>query len=461
MPSTGPWPSVPVPPAPAVRRNRILVMDDEPGVRLSLRRYLEAHGFDVEEARSCREAEDAFRAMPPDAAILDHCVPDGSGVDLVPRLKELSPSAPIVVLTGHGSSELAVRAITGGAEQFLTKPIELPALQIVLERLLEGERHRQMHLAGVSRQAREAADPFVGASEALRRLVDDAREAACSDDPVLIEGEAGSGKGVLARWLHASGPRRDEPFVDLNCAATAPELLEGELFGREGGTAGPPGPGALELAHHGTLFLDEIGALDLPGQVRLLPVPGERRFQRLGESRERHVDVRLVAASRQDLSRLAVAGRFHRDLHLTLSARVLRLPPLRERPQDLPALAAYLLDRCAQELGRCGTRTSPEALALLQQHHWPGNVRELRNVLERALLLAPDDEVRPQDLRAAMPPAGAAEGVVPLEELERRGIVLALDAERGHVGRAALRLGVPRSSLYKMIKRYGLVAGSR
>ncbi|HEX6737987.1 MAG TPA: sigma-54 dependent transcriptional regulator [Vicinamibacteria bacterium] len=448
-----------------MRRTRILVMDDEAGIRLGLRRFLEAQGFDVEEAQSCREAEEAFRAMPPDAAILDHRVPDGSGVELVPRLKELSPSAPLIVLTGHGSIELAVRAIKDGADQFLTKPVELPALQMILERVLENQRNRQKQLAGRSRQAREAADPFLGGSPALRRLADEARKVVASESPILIEGETGTGKGVLARWLHLNGPRRQEPFVDLNCAGLSRELLETELFGHEKGAftgATATKIGLVEVAHRGTVFLDEIGDLDPPVQPKLLTVLEERRFRRLGDVRDRHVDIRLVAATHHDLARLVEESRFRRDLFFRISTLPLRVPPLRERLEDIPLLARHFLDRFGLELGRRGATLSAEALAALQQYQWPGNVRELRNVLERALLVAEGETVRAQDLRfASVPPAAIPDGVLSLDELERCGIARALDAERGHVGRAAVRLGVPRSSLYKKIKRYGLVAGQR
>jgi DNA-binding NtrC family response regulator len=447
----------------AVRRTRILVMDDEPGVRLGLRRFLEAQGFDVEEAENCREAEEVFRAMPPDAAILDHRVPDGSGVDLVPRLKELSPSAPLIVLTAHGSIELAVRAIKDGADQFLTKPIELPALQMILERVLENQRNRQKQLAGRSRQARDLVDPFLGGSAALRRLAEETRKVVSSESPILIEGETGTGKGVLARWLHVNGPRRDEPFVDLNCAGLSRELLETELFGHEKGSftgATATKLGLLEVAHRGTLFLDEIGDLDLPVQPKLLTVLEERRFRRLGDVRDRHVDIRLIAATHHDLTALVEGGLFRGDLFFRISTIPLRVPPLRERLEDIPVLARHFLDRFGSELGRRGASLSGEALAALQQYRWPGNVRELRNVLERALLVAEEEVIRPRDLRfATLAPPPANDAVLPLDELERRGIERGLDAEGGHVGRAAQRLGVPRSSLYKKIKRYGLGGG--
>jgi DNA-binding NtrC family response regulator len=444
------------------RRIRILVVEDEPGVRMGLRSFLESHGYAVEEAEACRDAEAVFRARPPDAAILDDRLPDGSGVELVPRLKEIAPTVPLVILTAHASIDLAVRAIKDGADQFLTKPVELPALRVILERTLENQRNRQK-VAGRARRAGEA-DPFAGRSPAVKRVEDEARKVAASDSPILIEGETGTGKGVLARWLHRNGSRADEPFVDLNCAGLSRELLESELFGHERGAftgATAAKPGLLEVAHRGTVFLDEIGDLDPTVQPKLLTVLEEKRFRRLGDVRDRHVDVRLLAATHHDLGRLVDEGRFRRDLYFRISTLPLRLPALRERLEDLPALAEGFVDRFAAELGRRRPALSDEALAALRAYHWPGNVRELRNVLERALLVSEGDEIRAADLRFA-PLAPAAGGApqpaaqaMTLEELERWGIERALEAEAGSVVRAARRLGIPRSSLYKKLQRYG------
>jgi DNA-binding NtrC family response regulator len=442
-----------------MRKGRVLIVDDEAGVRFALRRFLEAKGYEVDDVASCQEAEAVFRALPPDAAVLDHRLPDGSGIDLVTRLKEQAPSVPLVILTGHGSIELAVQAIQNGADQFVTKPLQLPALLVILERALENQRNRQKQLVGRSTLA--PPDAFVGTSAAIKRLAAEARKVVQSESPILIEGETGTGKGVLARWLHQNGPRAEEAFVDLNCAGLTRELLETELFGHEKGSftgATASKIGLLEAAHRGTVFLDEIGDMDPPVQPKLLTVLEEKRFRRLGDVRDRHVDIRLLAATHHDLGRLAQEGRFRSDLYFRISTLPLTVPPLRERSEDIPILARGFLARFAAEMGRGGVSLSDDGFAALQQYRWPGNIRELRNVLERAVLVSEDDLIRRQDLRFALAQGapGPAEGGGTLEDLERRGIEKALEADSGHVDRAARRLGVPRSSLYKKIKKYGL-----
>jgi DNA-binding NtrC family response regulator len=378
----------------------------------------------------------------------------------VTRLKELAPAVPLVILTGHGSIELAVQAIQNGADQFLTKPLQLPALLVILERALENQRNRQKQMAG--RSAQSFPDPFVGTSAAIRRLASEAKKVVPSESPILLEGETGTGKGVLARWLHQNGPRSEEAFVDLNCAGLTRELLETELFGHEKGAftgATASKIGLLEAAHRGTVFLDEIGDMDPPVQPKLLTVLEEKRFRRLGDVRDRHVDIRLLAATHHDLGRLAQEGRFRSDLYFRISTLPLTVPPLRERSEDIPVLARSFLARFATELGRAGVSLAEDGLLALQQYRWPGNIRELRNVLERAVLVSDGDVIRRQDLRFALTPHDRAPvdgGAGTLEDLERRGIEKALEAEAGHVDRAARRLGVPRSSLYKKIKKYGL-----
>lgn len=442
-------------------RERILVVDDEAGVRLGIRRFLEAKGYRVQEADSCRGAEDAFRSDPPDAAILDFVLPDGNGIDLVPRLKKLEPSVPILMVTAHGSIELAVRAVKEGADQFLTKPAQLPSLLVMLERLLEERRARRKDLAVTTRQAREGADPFLGESPAIKRLAEEVGKICASESAVLIQGETGTGKGVLARWLHDHGPRAEEAFVDLNCAGLSRDLLESELFGHQAGAftgASQTKLGMFEVAHRGTVFLDEIGDMDPAVQPRLLKVLEEHRFRRVGDIRDKQVDIRLVAATHQDLTALVRQQRFRSDLYFRVSTIPLTVPPLRQRPEDIPPLARHLLERCGREMGRAGVSVCPEALDALCEYSWPGNIRELRNVLERALLVSDEAAIRTQDLRLAGPglavstPFGREETLV-LSDLERSAIEAALAAENGNVECAARRLGISRSALYKKIKR--------
>ena len=449
-------------------RDRVLIVEDEPVVRFGMRDFLESRGYDVEEAASLEQARAAFQRSHPDAVVLDYLLPDGNALDLLEELHGADPQMPIVVLTGHGSIDLAVRAIKEGAENFLTKPVELPALAILLERALENQRNRRRQAARQTRQVREEVDPFVGTSAAIRDLAREAALALRSDGPVLIQGETGSGKGVLARWLHEQGARREEPFVDLNCAGLTREFLESELFGHARGAftgAVNEKKGLFEVSHRGTLFLDEMGDLDPAVQPKVLKAIEEKRFRRLGEVADRQVDVFLIAATNADLTRLVREGRFRSDLYFRISTIPLIVPPLRERREDIPLLARQMLERLARDLGRPGIRLAPEAIEALRGYSWPGNARELRNVLERAVLRAEGEEIRTADFRFAPGLAettaatGGTEMEVPgsgetLADLERLQIERVLREERGRVVNAAQRLGIPRSTLYQKIKEY-------
>jgi len=443
---------------------RILVVDDEAAIRFGIRDFLEAKGYAVTEAETCQEALAVFRGTRPDVALLDYRLPDGTALDLLPQLLRVDASVPIVVLTGHGSVDLAVRAIKDGAEQFLTKPVELPALHVVLERILENQRNRQRQLASKSRRERDTLDPFVGASAAVQELATVARKIVTSDSPVLITGETGTGKGVLAKWLHGNSPRADEALVELNCAGLSTELLDSELFGHERGaftSAVKEKLGLLEVANAGTLFLDEIGDMDVQVQAKLLKVLEEQRFRRVGDVRDRSVDVRLVAATHQDLRRFVHDGRFRQDLFYRINTIQLVVPPLRERQGDIVSLARDLLSRLATDLGRGVVDLRPDAEEALLQYGWPGNVRELRNVLERALLLSDGGSLSRRDLRfegTLGSDPGGPDTRLTLRAMEMRHIELVLREEGGRVPATAERLGVPKSSLYQKLKTYGIDA---
>ncbi len=442
-------------------RDRILLVDDEPTIRFGIRGFLEARDFEVDEAESLETGMAAFQRSRPDAVVLDYRLPDGNALDLIRELRAVDPQVPVIVLTGHGSIDLAVRAIKEGAENFLTKPVELAALQVVLERALEHQRSRRRQNARSTRREREATDPFQGSSEAVRVYAREAVIALRSEGPVLILGETGSGKGVLARWLHDNSPRRDEPFVDLNCAGLAREFLESELFGHARGAftgAVQEKKGLFEVAHKGTLFLDEMGDLDPAVQPKVLKILEEKRFRRMGETADRQADVFLVAATNHDLARLVREGKFRSDLYFRISTIPISVPPLRHRREDVPLLTDQLLRRISRDLGRPGLRMTPEAVKALQGYSWPGNVRELRNVIERAVLRAEGGAIHDKDLQFASglalePDDGAG---LTLEELERRHIEKVLREEQGRVASAARRLGIPRSTLYQKIKDYAV-----
>ena len=444
-------------------KSRILLVDDEPAILLSVRSFLESNGFDVETAGSLAAAVEAFRTATPDAAVLDYQLPDGDSFDLLHVLKDIDADVPLIILTGHGSIDLAVRAIKDGAEHFLTKPVELPSLLITLQRAIENQRNRRRQLAARGNSTRKAVDPFIGTSTAIRRLMEEARRVLDTESPILIEGETGSGKGVLANWLHANGPRAEEALVDLNCAGLSREFLETELFGHGKGAftgAAASKMGLLEAANRGTVFLDEIGDIDPAVQPTLLKVIEDKKFRRLGEVQDRRVDVHLVAATHHYLGRLVAEGRFRADLYFRLNAIPLAVPPLRQRIEDIPAIAEKLLEGLGRETGRAFS-LSPAAAEALRAHPWPGNVREMRNVLERAVLLGNGPVLGPENLRfdsGGMAGAPALDPRLKLAELERRAIVAALREENGRVPAAAARLGIPRSTLYQKLKQHGILA---
>jgi DNA-binding NtrC family response regulator len=442
--------------------DKVLVVEDEPIVRFGIRDFLVSRGFDVQEAASLEQARALFQRDRPDAVVTDYLLPDGNALDFLPEIHGVDPQLPVIVLTGHGSIGLAVRAIKEGAENFLTKPVELPALAIVLDRALENQRNRRRHAARQSRRSRDEVDPFVGTSVAVRELAREAAMALRSEGPILIQGETGSGKGVLARWLHEQGARRDEPFVDLNCAGLSREFLESELFGHARGAftgAVNEKKGLFEVAHRGTLFLDEMGDLDPAVQPKVLKVLEDKRFRRLGEVADRQVDVFLIAATNQELASLVRDGRFRSDLFFRINTIPLAVPPLRERREDIAPLALRLLEQLGRDVGRPGGRLAPRALEALGAYSWPGNVRELRNVLERAVLRAEEGEIQPADFRFAplLAESPAAGGGQTLVDLEKQQIERILREERGRVINAALRLGIPRSTLYQKIKEHQVV----
>ena len=441
-------------------RNKVLVVDDESGVRFGIRDFLEQHGYEIEEAESCQDAQHIFRTSRPDIVIADYMLPDGTALDLLPRLKEIDSGIPLLVLTAHGSIDLAVRAIKEGAEQFLTKPLELPTLLVILQRLLQKQRNHHKQLASKSRQVRQAIDPFIGTSAAIRTLKEQARKILSTESPVLILGETGTGKGVLARWLHDNSPRAEEAFVDLNCAGLSRELLETELFGHEKGaftSATASKQGLFEVAHRGTIFLDEVGDVDLQIQPKLLKVLEEKRFRRVGDVRDRQVDVRLIAATHQDMGQLVREKRFRDDLYFRISTIPLSFPALRERIEDIPTMAQYLLNKVSADLGRGELHLDENCIQALKAYSWPGNIRELRNVIERAVLLSDQKTITINDLQFdghTQVGSPFLDSRLTLLELEKQHIERVLQEERGRVEKAAKRLGIPRSSLYQKIKKH-------
>lgn len=439
-------------------QNRVLLIEDEPDARFSLQKYFERNGFQVNWADNCQRAMDSFRTTRPDAVIMDLRLPDGNALDLLPRMRESNAQTPVFILTAYGSIELAVRAVKEGAEQFLTKPVELHSLLVTVERILKNRRDRQKMAATQT----PGVDPFLGTSRAIRQLAKEANRVLTSDSPVMIRGETGAGKSVLASWLHYNGPRTDKAFVDLNCAGLSRELLETELFGHEKGAftgAITKKTGLLEIAHHGTVFLDEIGDMDLQIQPKLLKALEEKKFRRLGDVRDRLIDIKLIVATHQELALLVQEKKFRSDLYFRISTIPLSIPPLRDRVEDIPQLTSRFLEKISIDLDREQVTLSPEVESALLSYHWPGNIRELRNTLERAVLLCEDNIIRLEDLRFDLMgnlTLAAEHTDLTLSEIELRYISKVLGEERGNVDLAAKRLAISRSSLYQKIKRHNL-----
>ena len=445
---------------------RILIVDDEPNIRRTLRVALEAAGHVVAEASSTAEATKAVGRSPFDAALLDLRLGQDSGLDLIEPLLAQLPGLAIVVITAHASLDTAVDAMRRGAFDYLAKPFTPAQVRAVLERIakVRGLRDRLAGLEDRVRNEVPEAD-LRGGDPEMGRVLELARRVAPADASVLIRGENGTGKGVLARALHAWSRRADGPFVTVSCPSLGAELLESELFGHIRGAftgAVADAPGKVALAEGGTLFLDEIGDLPPALQPKLLRFLQDRRYERVGDARTRSADVRLIAATNRDLEAAVAAGTFREDLLYRLNVLELTLPPLRRRT-DLPDLADHLLRFFAGQTARRLDGFTPEAAAALARHPWPGNLRELRNAIERAAILADGPTIGLADLpeRIASPatsldPTSASPGApITLEQLEVEHIrrILATAPTRDE---AAKILGIDPSTLYRKRKQFGL-----
>ena len=452
----------------------ILVVDDEPNLRHTLAVYLEHRGHRVRAAADTGEALAAVAAARFDLAFVDVRLGTASGLDLLPRLRRDHPAMKLVVITAYASIETAVEAMKRGAHDYLPKPFQPAQLDVVIEKLREIDtlERRVRALRDDSARGQPAAR-LVSASPAMREVLHVAAQAAAGDSRVLLRGESGTGKGVLARWIHDHGPRRDRPFVVVPCPALPAELVESELFGHARGAftgASRDNPGRVALAEGGTLLLDEIGDLPTALQPKLLRFIEERTYERVGDPTPRHADVRILAATNRDLAAEAQAGRFREDLYYRLAVLTLEIPPLRDRPEDVVPLAEDFVDFCRRRSGRPELRLSAAARRALLAHRWPGNVRELLNAVERGVLLAAGDEIEVRDLgltaadtssgavratttREAEPPAvGGPVSLAALEEAHVRRVVAAAPSLK----EAAAILGIDEATLWRRRKRYGI-----
>jgi DNA-binding NtrC family response regulator len=441
--------------------SKLLLVDDDEQMRSVLALFLRRAGFSVLEAGNCAEGNQLLQRESPDLLIVDYELPDGTAFDLLKGIEHRDSGEAAIVLTGVGTIELAVQAIKAGAEHFLTKPVDLESLEVLVRRTLDGLRERRRRVTAAS--SRRKLDPFLGKSKSIAELKRLSEAVLDSDSPVLILGETGTGKGVLARYLHDSGPRKTQAFVDLNCAGFSRELVEAELFGYQRGAftgAVNHKPGLFEVADKGTLFLDEIGELELGVQPKLLKALEERSFRRLGELTPRTSDARLIAATHRALGTLVKQGKFREDLLYRVNTLTLELPALRERPEDLPALCHAVMEELASRSGRQVPAITNDAEEALLRYTWPGNIRELRNVLERALLFCRGDTLDRSALHfdRSFDPDDAADQSQTLDDAERSHILRILRRSGGRVDQAAKILDLSRSSLYAKLKRYGIRA---
>jgi two-component system, NtrC family, response regulator AtoC len=448
---------------------RVLVVDDEEGIRSFVSGCLETEGHRVREVASGELALDELRQHSTDLLITDLRMPGMGGLKLIEAALTEMPELQVIVLTAHGNVESAVQAMKLGAFDYIQKPVSSPAeLRLLAARALE--RRALLDIKEHAQRAHDAPRLSYG-DPAMEPVVRQLEKVARTDATVLLTGESGVGKEVAARAIHDLSPRRDRPFVAINCATLSEQLLESELFGHEKGAftgATARKRGRIELAHTGTFFLDEVGELRPSLQARLLRVLQERTFERVGGTQSIDVDVRWIAATNRDLRAQIIEGAFREDLYHRLAVFPVRLPPLRERPSDIVPLASALLEQIAARLGRRELRLDPAAHPRLVSAPWPGNVRELANTLERAAILSDDAVIRDDDIliegggvplphiAAAAASAVASGEAVTLEELERRAIHDALAAVGGNRRLAAERLGIGLRTLYDKLKRYSL-----
>ncbi len=449
---------------------KILIVDDEEGMRRLLSRILVKEGYETFAAANGQEALQAVALEEYDLVITDLKMPGMDGLTLLNELKDYDPRLPIIVITAYGTVENAVQALRSGAFDYITKPFEADEIRLTVAKAFERERliaeNRYLHQ---ELEGRYSFSGIVGSSKAMQQVFDVAASVAHSNANVLITGESGTGKELIARSIHFNSPRKEKPFIVLNCAALSESVLESELFGHERGAftgALHQKKGRFELADQGTLFIDEVGEMSLAAQVKLLRVIQEHEFERVGGNRTIKVDVRIVAATNKNLEQEVKAGRFREDLFYRLNVVNIELPPLRERREDIEPLAAHFLEKYTRETGKKIEQISPKALACLVAHDWPGNVRELENVIERAVVLAKGNVLTPRDfpqgiqsrdqICLSLPESGGSLTEI-LEDLERQLIIQTLNREGRSQTRAAEVLGIKRTTLRYKLEKYKLL----
>jgi two-component system nitrogen regulation response regulator NtrX len=448
--------------------DKILIVDDADGVRESLGDILEDEGYRVARAQSAAAAREVLERESCELVLLDLVLPDADGLELLEELQQERANLPVIVISGHGNVDSAVRATRLGAYDFLEKPLALERVVLTVNNALERARMTR-RLEQLSLELGRAEE-LIGSGPAMRRLKSDLQRAAASDSRILIVGENGTGKELVARQAHLLSRRARSPFVEVNCAAIPEELIESELFGHVRGAftgASSDRAGRFEQADGGTLFLDEVADMSLKTQAKVLRALQEQRFERVGGSSPIQVDVRVIAATNKDLEAEIRDHRFRDDLYFRLAVIPLSIPPLRERSEDVPELVEHFLARYAAEIGKPPKRVDPLAMEHLMEYGWPGNVRELKNFSERMMIMVPGGEITQRDLPPQMRSESTdqirlllAEDFESLRQaraaFEKRFIERQLRRCGGNVSQAARALAVERSSLHRKIKAFGI-----
>ncbi|MEW6237439.1 MAG: sigma-54 dependent transcriptional regulator [Candidatus Omnitrophota bacterium] len=452
----------------------IMVVDDEQLVRWSLENDLQRAGFSVTTASSGEEAIEAVRRNEPDLILLDIRMPGMDGIQVLHELRRLNSNSMVVMLSALADVENAVTAVRAGAYDYIPKPFDLDDVILRIDKALDHQvLEKEVRRYRSQQTDREGLQNIVAVSEPMRRIVDFiARVAQQGSSTVLIRGETGVGKDVLARAVHALSPRASKPFVEINCPSFPPHLLENELFGHERGAftdARSQKEGLLEIAHQGAAFLNEIGDVDLTVQAKLLQFLEKKVFRRIGSTKERSIDVRIIAATNHNLEKAVEEGRFRRDLYYRLNVISIAVPPLRERVEDIPALIEHFLEQFRSEFSKPNLDIDGEAIAALMRYSWPGNVRELRNCLERAVLLGGDEPISLASLSSEIERHSqsdlscsleSGESASPLIEQEKRLILEALEQAEWNQSQAARILRISRDTLRYRMKKYAIAPPS-
>jgi two-component system, NtrC family, nitrogen regulation response regulator NtrX len=456
-------------------KSRILVVDDEAEIRRSVRMILEYEGYEVQDASSGPEALALVEREPPDLMFLDIKLGGLDGLETLQRIRQMNETLPVVIISGHGTVSTAVEATKLGAFDFIEKPLASERVLVTIRNALD--KTRLVDENRTLKRAVEARHQIVGESPALRQVWDAIKRAAPTNATVLLLGESGAGKELVARAIHRNSLRSRDRFIQVNCAAIPEELIESELFGHEKGSftgATEKQIGKFEQADRGTIFLDEVGDMSAKTQAKVLRVLQEGEVERLGSARTIKVDVRVIAATNKDLEAEIERGTFREDLYFRLSVIPIRVPALRDRREDIPALVRHFVDLFSRESSRRPQRFTPGALEFLQRARWKGNVRELRNTVERLLIMTPGDTIDVDDLRdivrvdarpAAAPETGnnhMAPGTLRefKESAERKFLVEKLRENAWNISKTAEVIGTPRSNLYKKLEQYAITQES-